>query len=144
MALDYLHLPPGTTPPRRGAHPFRAVLIAEEATSQIWRDEVALWLVESECRYFIAWGMACEAWHDTVDWTVLEVFDFGEIPDDKFVMTTWHDKESLSEAFWFAGNAASHPSIELADTLIVHVAQAPHRIAILDIYNRSQADANEP
>lgn len=99
--------------------------------------------MESGCLYFIAWGVACEAWHDTLDWTVLEIFDFVKIPDDKFVMTTWHDKEPLSEALWFAGNAASHPHVELADTLIVHVAREPRRSAILDIYSRSQANTNE-
>lgn len=94
--------------------------------------------MESGCLYFIAWGVACETWHDTMDWTVLEAFDFGEIPDDRFVMTTWHDKEPLSEALWFAGNAADHPDIDLANTLIVHVAREDKRAAILGIYADSQ------
>lgn len=101
-------------------------------------------MVESGCLYFIAWGVACEAWHDAVDWAVLETFDFGEIPDDRFVMTTWHDNEALSDVLWFAGNAAWHPDIDLADTLIVHIALEDRRAAILDFYAESQVMADEP
>jgi hypothetical protein len=143
MALDYLHLSPGDKPPLIEHRPYRAVLIAEEAASRDWQNEVSSWLVESGCLYFIAWGVACEAWHDTVDWTVLETFDFGAIPDDRFVMTTWHDKEALSDALWFAGNAAYHPDIDLADTLIVHVAPEGRRAAILDLYAESQELADK-
>jgi hypothetical protein len=118
-------------------------LISEEAVSQVWRNEVASWLVESGCLYFIAWGVDCEAWHDTVDWTVLEVFDFADIPDDKFIMTTWHDKEPLSEALWFAGNCASHPDIDLSETVIVHVAREELPAATLELYRESQVMADE-
>ena len=143
MTLDYLHLAPGDTPPQADTEAYRAVLIAEEEVSQDWRNEVASWVVESGCLYFIAWGIACEAWHDTVDWTNLEAFDFGDIPDDRFVMTTWHDKEPLSEALWFAGNAALHPDIDLPRTLIVHVAKTAARDAMLELYTKSQAMADE-
>lgn len=131
MTLDYLHLSPDHALPSVEARPYRAFLIAEQSVAQAWRNEVASWLVKSGCLYFIAWGVDCEAWHDTVDWTNLEAFDFGDIPDDRFVMTTWHDKEPLSEALWFAGNCASHPDIELVDTVIVHVAREERRVATL-------------
>lgn len=143
MALEYLHLSPGDPPPPIEDRPYRAVLIADEAASQDWQNEVCSRLVESGCLYFIAWGVACEAWHDTMDWTVLEAFDFGEIPDDRFVMTTWHDKEPLSEALWFAGNSAHHPDIDLTDTLIVHVAQEDRCAAILRSYADSQVMADD-
>ncbi|MCJ8159400.1 hypothetical protein [Sphingomonas sp. LaA6.9] len=143
MKLDYLHLSPDHPPPRVEPRPYRAVLIAEHAVSQVWRDVVASWLVESGCLYFIAWGVACEAWHDTVDWTVLEAFDFGDIPDDRFVMTTWHDKEPLPDALWFAGNCASHPDVDLAETVILHVACEDRRAATLELYRESQVMVDE-
>lgn len=143
MKLDYLHLRPGDTPPLAVGRPYRAVLIAEQDASQSWRDQVASWLVESGCLYFLAWGIDCEAWHDTVDWTVLEVFDFGDIPDERFIMTTWHDKEPLSEALWFAGHCASHPDIDLVETLIIHVAPGEQRVSALQLYSDSQIMAGE-
>jgi hypothetical protein len=138
MPLDYLHLSPDRPMPQMPSKPYRAVLVAEQAVSQVWRDEVVKWLVGSGCLYFVAWGIACEEWHDTVDWAVLEAFDFGKIPDDKFVMTTWHDKEPLSEALWFAGNCASHPDVDLADTVVVHVSPSERRAAMLELYRDSQ------
>ena len=50
----------------------------------------------------MAWGLECSEWDDSVDWAVLEKFDFGKIPDGHFVMTTWHENETLEEALCFA------------------------------------------
>ncbi|KQN04893.1 hypothetical protein ASE85_07875 [Sphingobium sp. Leaf26] len=143
MTLNYLHLSLDHPLPSAEVRPYRAVLISEQSVSEVWRNEVASWLLESGCLYFIAWGIDCEAWHDTVDWANLKAFDFGEIPDDRFVMTTWHDKEPLSEALWFAGNCASHPDIELLDTVIVHVAREERRVATLELYDESQTMVDE-
>ncbi|WP_334184471.1 DUF7684 family protein [Novosphingobium sp.] len=143
MALRVLHLSPNHSLPSVEPRPYRVVLIAERAVAQVWRDEVASWLVDRGCLYFIAWGVACEDWHDAVDWTVLEAFDFGEIPDDRFVMTTWHSKETLPEALWFAENCATHPNVDLTDTLIVHVTYDEKRAATLQLYSQSQLTADE-
>ncbi|MGQ4827647.1 DUF7684 family protein, partial [Enterococcus faecalis] len=79
-----------------------------------------------------------EVWHDTVDWAILEAHDFGNIPDDRFVMTTWHDKEPLSEALWFAGNCATHPDVELQSALILHVAEKDERNRVLEAFDAAQ------
>jgi len=49
----------------------------------------------------------------------LEVFDFGDIPDSEFVMTTWHENEPLLEDCWFAKEAAHHPTVKLDNTLVL-------------------------
>lgn len=118
--------------------PYRAVLIAEGNVAEPWRNEVATWLVDSGCLYFIAWGVNCQGWHDSVDWAVVEKFSFGEIPDDQFIMTTWHENEPLSETFWFAGNCASHPDIDLQETLLVQVGPSNERTNVLAAYADSQ------
>jgi hypothetical protein len=141
MELDYLHLPPEQDPPSLTNNPFRAVIVSEVAVNQSWRNRIAEWLVKSGCLYVVAWGVECEDWHDTVDWTVLEAFDFGDIPDDKFVMTTWHEDEPLSEALWFAGHCASHPEIELKQTVIFHIAEKANRAEMLKTYAESQTIA---
>ncbi|HAF41382.1 MAG TPA: hypothetical protein DCG90_06380 [Sphingobium sp.] len=142
MKLDYLHVSPDQPMPHIKARPDRAILIAERPVSQAWRDDVAAWLVSSGCLYFVTWGEACEGWHDAVDWAALKAFDFGEIPDDKFVMTTWHNKEPLSETLWFAGNCASHPDVDLTETVIVHVSAVERRAEILALYRDSQDAEN--
>lgn len=143
MEPGYLHLLPGQTPPHRLPQPFRAIIVAERAVNQAWRIQVAEWLVECGCLYVVAWGTDCESWHDSVDWAILEVFDYGEIPDERFVMTTWHEEEPLSEAFWFAGHCALHPDIELGETIIVHVAETARGPEILQAYRDSQETAED-
>jgi hypothetical protein len=135
---DYLHLIPDHVPPEIGEAPFLAIMIAEEPVSNAWRNQISSWLIASNCLYFVAWGIECEDWHDCVDWANLEAHDFGDIPDDRFVMTTWHDKESLSEALWFAGNCASHPDVALDKAVILHVAQHEQRVRILDAFRTAQ------
>ncbi len=101
--------------------PFRALIVSEAEVTQKWCNSVAEWLVKSGCLYVVAWGTECEKWHDTVDYSVLEEFAYGDIPDDRFIMTTWHADEPISEAMWFAGQCAYHPDIELANTLVLHI-----------------------
>lgn len=108
--------------------------MVEEDASSDWRNEISDWLVGGGCLYMVAWGRDCSAWDDSVDWANLNAFDCGDIPDDHFVMTTWHDKESLTEAFWFAKYCAFHPTIELARTLIVDVAPKPRQFELMEAY----------
>jgi hypothetical protein len=118
----YLHLRPDSLPPDLRTAPYRTVLVADIAVNSDWLIRIGKWIVDIGSLYVVAWGVDCEMWHDSVDWAVLEMFNFGQIPDDRFVMTTWHSDEPLSEAFWFAGHCADHPDVELTETIIVHVA----------------------
>ena len=69
----------------------------------------------------VAWGENCSSWDDSVDMANLEQFEFKEIPEDRFVMTTWHSDEPLSEALWFAKHSAIHPTVALHHTLLLHI-----------------------
>jgi hypothetical protein len=56
-------------------------------------------LLERGIAYFCVWGPDCERVHDQ--------FDLERMPNEskgQIVMTTWHSKESLSEALWFFAN----------------------------------------
>ena len=143
MGLKYLHLHPDQAPPGLTSGPFRAVIVSEVAVTQDWRNRIAEWLVNGGCLYVVAWGVECQEWHDTVDWTVLEAFDFGDVPDDKFVMTTWHDNEPLSDALWFAGHCALHPDIDLEETIILHIADEGRRDEMMAKYSESQVLPDE-
>ena len=101
--------------------PFKAIVVVEDLSARLWRDEASRWLVNSGCLYMMAWGDHCEAWDESVDQANLESFGFGAIPDDKFVVTTWHENEALSEVFEFAKVAASHPKVERDNILVLHI-----------------------
>lgn len=134
--VSYIHLRPGQAPPAIDRHPFIGLIVAEEPVSDEWRALVSAWLVHGGCLYTVAWGQDCSAWHDSVDHANLEDFDWQEIPDDAFVMTSWHENEPLSEALWFATRCAVHPTVAIDHTIIVHVAAHPREDAL-----RSALDA---
>jgi hypothetical protein len=138
MSIQYVHLKPDEPTPSLGSAPFCALIVSEAAAGDAWRERVTEWLVESGCLYAVAWGLDCEAWHDSVDEANLREFDYGDIPDDQFVMTTWHSNEPLSEAFWFAGQCASHPTVELNRIIIVHVSDEPRKEEMLQTFDESQ------
>lgn len=143
MTLRYFHIVPETAPPSIQGGAFRAVLLAEQAVSDDWRNQIAIWLVENGCRYAITWGLDCEAWHDSIDWANLQALDFRDIPDQNLVMTTWHANEPLSEAFWFAGNCATHPAVDLRETIIIHVTREAQGSRILRLYHDAQEFADD-
>jgi len=60
-------------------------------------------LLKAGARYVCAWGPDCSRVHDACD---LAAMDLGLNPHGAVIMTTWHDREPLKEAVWFAANAA--------------------------------------
>ena len=64
--------------------------------------------------YLCIWGPGCERIHDLVDRVLVtrEIKSGGNFSE---IMTTWHDKETLSSALWFALNVA-YPDELFADT----------------------------
>jgi hypothetical protein len=121
-----------------GNAPFRAVVVIESRYSPEWQREVSEWLVRSGCLYMMAWGPDCLSWDDSVDFANLDQFAFGEIPDQSFVLTTWHEDDTLEQVFWYAGCCADHSEVALRSTLIVHVGAKDERARMLQHYADAQ------
>lgn len=139
MSVSYLHFPPGSEPPPIDAlRPFKAVLVLDQAVPDEWQRLVSDWLVSSGCLYMMAWGAGCSSWDDSVDDASIFANDFNEIPDDKFVVTTWHDDESLSETFWFASHTACHPTVPLNNVIIIDVGVGERETQLLDAYSAAE------
>lgn len=137
--LAYLHLPPGAPPPPLPvAAPFKAVLVLETPADPVWRARVSTWLVDGGCLYAMTWGAGCEAWHDAIDDAFIAAHPAGLPDDDQLIMTTWHDDESLDEVAEFAAHAAVHPSGDLADALVLHIADGPHEANLLAIFRAAE------
>jgi hypothetical protein len=132
--IEYLHLPPDATlPDVTHFAPFRAMLILEAPVSNAWRAAVSDWLVQSGCLFMSAWGVDCSSWDDSVDMANLEKFDYGSIPEDRFVMTTWHADESLRDAMSFC-KLATHPVLDMRHTLLIHISEHGDERRVLDEY----------
>ena len=122
--MRYLRVEPDSAlEPYEGGRPFRAIVVVEDVVEPAWQSTASNWLVNSGCVYMLAWGRECSSWDTSVDLANLQAFDYGDIPDDHFVMTTWHEHESLSEVFWFAKNCAFAATVEIVDTLLFHVSR---------------------
>ena len=102
-------------------NPFRCIVVIEHKVSEERQYEISGWLVVGGCLYMMAWGKDCSSWDSSVDDANLEAFDFNYIPEEKFVMTTWHDNEPLEEVFWFSKHCAFHPEVDLQEFVLVHI-----------------------
>jgi len=122
--MRYLRLEPNSVlSPYDGLRPFAAIIAIESEVAPEWQWQVSKWLVESGCLYMLAWGRDCSSWDDSVDYANLEAFNYGDIPEEHDVITTWHDHQTLSEVFDFAKRHVKPASdnIELKETLVLDI-----------------------
>ena len=132
---EYVHLIPGVNLPKiTKSSASRVVVIADADVTPVWQASVSDWLVQSGCLYMMAWGNGCSSWDDSVDMANLQQFEFNDIPEDRFVMTTWHTDEPLKEVFWYCKNNAFHPTVEIVRTVLLHIASSPRKSELLRAY----------
>jgi hypothetical protein len=115
---------------------YRAVVLCDYTVPEQQRMDIARDLCKTGCRYMMAWGPECSRWDDDVDWANRERFDCAEPPESHYIMTTWHDDESLDELFWFAKTTACYDGFEWneGDTLLVHFGDPSRKQEFLDRY----------
>ena len=136
----YVRLAPGgPLPDIAGLAPFKAVVALEADYSSDWQNEVSDWLVKSGCRYMLAWGPNCSSWDDSVDWADIEARNY-EDDDSKFVMTTWHENQTLEDVFWQAQFTAnfSYDDVELRNAVIVHISDTDRSAELLALFDQSK------
>lgn len=133
-APQYIHLASGSDLPALSRKPTRALVVADQLVDPEWQHVVSRWLIESGCLYMLAWGEGCSSWDDSVDVASLEIFDYGDVPEEQDAMTTWHANEPLDECMWFAKNCAMHSLVELERTVILHIGPAAREADLLAAY----------
>lgn len=143
LTPQYIHLEPTSSPQNLEVKsPFAAVVVIDTKVRPEWRHMVSEWLVEKGCLYMLAHGNDCSLWDDSVDWVLLEAWDFKDIPEDKFIMTTWHEDDSLEEVFSFARNTLHfYPLIK--NIIILDIADNPREQKMLTKYKMFHEDNDE-
>jgi len=140
---NYIHMTPtASVEAVKVDAPFAAVVTIDAKVSPEWRHMVSEWLVEKGCLYMIAHGQECSLWDDSVDWANIEAYKFKDIPDDKSIMTTWHEDESLQEVLYFAiSSIPFYPLIK--HMVILDISDNPRESEILKIFKAAQDEINE-
>ena len=77
---------------------YVCILFANDET--ITKEEqaaVSEQLVRTGCRYAVCAGHECSSWDDSVDFAYLSTNEHFSPPDETFVMTSWHDGDSVED-----------------------------------------------
>lgn len=96
-----------TGPPFEFVSPFGGedfalmVVVADANISTNDQTDLSDAFVAQGCRYAVCAGHDCSSWDDSIDWAFISTDPNYDPPDDRFVMTTWHDHEPLSDTAWF-------------------------------------------
>ncbi|TMM50345.1 DUF7684 family protein [Qipengyuania marisflavi] len=141
--MEYVHLPSGSTLPTISSEPRRIIVLIAQEVEARWQDKVSDWIVDSGCLYMMAWGEKCVTWDDSVDHAKLRRFEYGEVPDERFVMTTWHENEPLCEVFFHARLCAFHPTVPLPVLTIVDITSEPREEAIRALHLAEKSELLE-
>lgn len=88
------------------------------------RHKIASDLVGSGCRYAVCSGFESSKWDGAVDLAFLDTSPEFDPPDEKFVMTSWHDRESLRDVAEFFVLNTSFDTFEPAAFVIVAIGDA--------------------
>lgn len=141
MTILYFRLQNGDPlPVLDGFSPYKAVVVIEDIVDFEWQAAASRWLADSGCLFMMAWGKDCSSWDDSVDYANMDQFASGEIPDDKFILTSWHGDEPLQQVVWFSKFAAIHSTIELENVLFLHIGSADRQSEFEDLYRNANSD----
>lgn len=93
------------------------LVISSPSITQKQRVRMALEIVSSRCQYALTYGHDCEDWHDAID---TACFDDG-VPEGRFLMTTWHNDESINDVVDFLFWNTSYEDFEASRVAIVQI-----------------------
>jgi len=83
------------------------------------RDGVSKSLVDSGCRYAVCSGHESSKWDDSIDRAFLETDPDLNPPDERFVMTSFHEDESLNDVAEFFVRLTSFDGFKPAAFVLV-------------------------
>ncbi len=120
--IEFIHIkrPYSFISPFGGAE-FAALIYANDMTITP-EEQIALSdeLVAAGCRNAVCAGHDCSSWDDSIDIADLKRNDW-QVDDDYYVMTSWHEDESLEDIVFFFLNHTSFAdfSIERMVVLVI-------------------------
>ena len=135
--------------PYRFSSPFEgkpfAILLygVDEAVAPEEQGQLCTDIIEQGCRYAVCAGANCEIWHDCFDEADCARNDW-EANVSNFVMTSWHEKESLEDVVFFLLNNTSFDSVEADCCMVLVVGEDPNALETIRREVARQCKANAP
>lgn len=118
--------PPYKTPVPGFGSPFVAIIVAcDESITPEQQANISAQLVAMDCRYMLAWGLNASSWDDSVDLAFLNTDPNFNPPDDRHVMTTWHEDETIQDLVWFALMNTNFDAHDFRDYLALMIGTNP-------------------
>ncbi len=82
---------------------FVCAIFANDPTISVdEQNTISNQIIKSTCRYAVCAGYKCSSWDDSIDFARITNDPNFSPPDEDFVMTTWHENETVAEVLWFA------------------------------------------
>ena len=102
--------------------PYVSIVVACDPTiTQEQQAEISAQLVATDCRHMLAWGINAISWDTSVDIAFINTDPDFNPPNDRHVMTTWHDHETIRDVVWFALMNTNFDSHEFHDYLALMI-----------------------
>lgn len=99
--LDHLVRPFTFSSPFNGLDFVLMLVVVDSSITDDERDTLSRQIIEQGCRYAVCTGHQCSKWDDSIDMAYIATSPDYSPPDDRFVMTTWHENESLEDVIHF-------------------------------------------
>lgn len=77
------------------------VCVLDDSVTAEEQARISEQIVASKCRYAVCWGSDCSAWDTAIDCAYIAAD--RDLHDETFVMTTWHENDSIEDTmeFWW-------------------------------------------
>lgn len=106
--------------------PFVTIVVACDPTLMPDKQaDISTQLVAKDCRYVLAWGIDSSSWDDSVDMAFIATDPEFNPPNDRMVMTTWHDNETIDDVVWFALMNTNFDCHKFHDYLALMIGDSP-------------------
>jgi len=79
--------------------------INDKSISNETQRKLSRQFISRGCRYAVCGGYNCEEWHDSIDSVCI---GNNKNSDKNFIMTTWHDDETIDDIVFFFVNNTSY------------------------------------
>ena len=102
------------------------IVVYDSQVSHDNRSAITDALIKQGCRYGVCLGYDCSGWDDSLDWSyIFSDPDFSP-PNDRFVMSTWHEDEPLEDTIFHFLKCTKFDAFSPRNFVVAIIGEGPH------------------